>query len=270
MARRVAFATMDWLVTGVATAAGLVAGDVLDVLAARTGAHVPLGRPWLACPACGDPAAPADALPLWGAVRRARPCPACGGRRPLATRPVALGVAAGAVLGAEAARLGPAPVLPAFLVLGLALVVLSAVDLERMIIPNRVLYPATAAVALLLAVGSAADGRWAPLGWAAACGAASFAAFGLVHLVSPRGMGFGDVRLAGLVGMATGWLSPGRAFVTFLAAFVLGSIVGVVVMVLSGQGRRTRLPFGPFLAAGAVLSVLAGGSLARVVFHHGA
>lgn len=261
---------MDGLVIGVAAAAGLVAGDVLDVLAARTGAHAPLTRPWLACPSCGRPASPAEAVPLWGAGRRARPCPACGARRPMAARPVLLGLAAAAVMGAEAARLGPDPVLPAFLALGLALVVLSAVDLERMIIPNRVLYPATGVVAVLLAVGSAADGRWVPLGWAAACGAASVAAFGLVHLVSPRGMGFGDVRLAGLVGMATGWLSPGRAFVTFLAAFVLGSVVGVVVMAVSGQGRRTRVPFGPFLAAGAVLSVLAGGPLVRTIFHHGA
>lgn len=260
---------MDAVVTGVAVAAGLLLGDLLDVLVTRTGAHASLDRPWFACPSCGRRPATAELVPLLGAAPRRRPCPTCGTVRLHGRRPWALGVVAAAVLGSLAARVGPHPALAAYLVLGAALVVVSAVDLERLIIPNRVVYPAAAAVAVLLVVASAADDRWQAAWWAAACGAACFVAFYVVHVAVPRGMGFGDVRLAGLVGLATGWRSPGQAFVAILAALVLGSMVGLVVMAVSGTGRRTRVPFGPFLAAGAMVAVLAGGPLARVLLHHG-
>lgn len=259
---------MDGLVTGLAAAAGVLLGDPLELLAQRTGAHRGLRRPWWSCPSCGR-LPTAAAIPVVGALVRCRPCRWCQARRPLALRPVLLALVSGAVLGAMAARLGPDPVLPAFLVLGAALVAVSAVDLERLIIPNRIVYPAGAALAVLLVAGSAADGRWTALGWAAVGGGAAFGAFFAVHLAVPRGMGFGDVRLAALVGMATGWLSPGRVFVAFLLAFFIGAVVGLVVMAASGQGRRTRVPFGPFMATGCVLAVLVGGPLARVLLHHG-
>lgn len=261
---------MDVLVTGAAAVTGLLAGDPLDVVVARSGAHAGFGRPWANCPSCGRPATPVELVPVAGVLRRRLPCPSCGELRPHSGRPVALAVTAAVVLAAFTARLGARPDLPAYIVLGLALVALSAVDLERMIIPNRVLYPALTGVAALLVVASAADSRWVNLGWAAACGAAAFAAFLAVHVAVPRGMGFGDVRLAGLVGLAAGWLAPGQAFVAFLAAFVLGSVGGLVVMAVSGQGRRTRIPFGPFLAAGAAVAVVVGGPLARAIFPHGA
>ena len=74
----------------------------------------------------------------------------------------------------------------------------------------------------------------------------------------------------GLSAFATGWLGLGHAFVGLLAAFMLGALVGVVAMVFTGAGRKTRIPFGPFLAAGAVLSVLWGSPVAHALFHHSA
>lgn len=260
---------MDGLVTAVAAAGGLLLGDPLEIVVERCGAHASLARPWWSCPSCGRPPGPAALVPLSGSLSRRNPCPTCGERRPHPGRPLVLALVCAAVFGAFAARVGADPVLPAYLVLGTALVSISAVDLERLIIPNRIVYPAGVAVVVLLVVGSAADGHWQSMLWALACGAGAFAAFFVVHVAVPRGMGFGDVRLAGLVGLATGWRSPGQAFVAFLAAFVLGSLVGVVVMAVSGQGRRTRVPFGPFLAAGAAVAVVAGGPLSRVILHHG-
>ncbi len=260
---------MDTLVTVVAATGGLVVGDQLEIVVARLGAHEDLRRPWWSCASCGAPAGAAALVPVLRAAARHRGCPACGSRPAHALRPLALAVACAAVMAGFAARLGADPSLAAYAVLAAALVALSAVDLERLILPNRILYPAAGSVALLLLVASVADDRWGSMARAAAAGAAAFVAFFAVHAAAPRGMGFGDVRLAGLVGLAGGWLGLGHAFVAFLAAFVLGSVVGLVVMAVTGQGRRTRVPFGPFLAAGAVVAVVAGDPVVRLLFHRG-
>ena len=261
---------MDALVTAVTAAGGLVVGDQLEIVVERLGAHADLRRPWWACPSCQAPAGAAALVPVVRVVARHRGCRSCGTPVAHPLRPAILALVSAVVMGGFAARLGADPVLPAFVVLAAALVAVSAVDLERLIIPNRILYPAAGAITALLLVGAVADDRWGSMARAAIAAVAAFAAFFVVHAVAPRGMGFGDVRLAGVVGLATGWLGLGHAFVAFLAAFVLGSVVGTVVMVVSGQGRRTRVPFGPFLAAGAVVAVVVGNPIVRVLFHRGA
>jgi leader peptidase (prepilin peptidase) / N-methyltransferase len=258
---------MDALVTGVSAAGGLLLGDELEVLVERLGAHRPLDRPLWRCPSCSAPDRGWRLVPLVRSFVTPVACASCGQARPHRWRPLVLGVSSAAVLGGFAARIGADAALAAFAVLGLSLVALSAVDLERQIIPNRLLYPTLAVVTVLLVLASAADHRWQRLEWAAIAGSVAFAAFFVVHVAVPRGMGFGDVRLAGLLGVATGWLGLGRAFVGFLAAFVLGALLGVVAMAASGAGRKTRIPFGPFLAMGAVVTVIWGGPLAHALFH---
>ncbi|MBV8388135.1 MAG: prepilin peptidase, partial [Acidimicrobiia bacterium] len=80
-------------------------------------------------------------------------------------------------------------------------------------------------------------------------------------LISPRGMGFGDVRLSFLLGLFLGWLDLRHVFLGVFVGFLLGSIVGLVLMALRRRGRRDHIPFGPFLAAGAVIAVLFGTSI---------
>jgi leader peptidase (prepilin peptidase) / N-methyltransferase len=178
-----------------------------------------------------------------------------------------MGIVCGAVLGAFAASIGADVVLAPFSVFGLSLVAISFVDVERYLVPNRIVYPTLAVAAPLLVLSSAVDHRWESSERAALAGAVSFAAFLLLHLAVPRGMGYGDVRLAGLVGMTVGWLGLGHAFVAFFSAFVLGALFGAAVMVVTGHGRKTRIPFAPFLAAGAVLSVVWGTPIAGALFH---
>ena len=180
-----------------------------------------------------------------------------------------LGVVTALVLGAFAARFGDDVVLAAYAVFGLSLVAMSAVDLERQIIPNRLVYGTLVVMVPLFVVAAAVDDRWGLLARAAIAGAVAFVAFLVVHLAVPRGMGFGDVRLAGVIGFATGWLGLGHAFVGFFTAFVLGAVVGIGAMVVSGAGRKTRIPFGPFLAAGAVVTVLFGSPVTQTLFHRG-
>lgn len=260
---------MDALVTGVSCAGGLLIGERLEIVVERAGARRSLERPWFTCPSCEATLGALASVPF-GDVARRRRCPRCGQRAAHAERPLVLAAVSALVLGLFAARFGADVALAPFAVLGLSLVALSAVDLERFLIPNRILYPTVAVVGPLLVVASAVDGRWGSLGRAALSAVVAFLAFLAVHLAVPKGMGFGDVRLAGLVGGAGGWLGFGHAFVVFLAAFVLGAVVGLGVMAAGRGGRKTRIPFGPFLAAGAAVAVVWGNPLVHLLFHRSA
>lgn len=259
---------MDALVTGVSAAGGLVIGDALDILVVRLGERRPLDRPWWRCDACQAPACGLGQVPVLRVLARRRGCTVCGVRAPYALRPAVLAIVSAVVLGAFAARFGADVVLAAYAVFGLSMVAISAVDLERYIIPNRIIYPTVALLIPLFVLASAVDHRWGSLERAAIAGAVAFAGFFVLHVAVPRGMGFGDVRLAGVIGLATGWLGFGHAFVGFFAGFVLGAVIGIVFIVATGGGRQTKIPFGPFLAAGAVLTVVWGSPAAHALFHH--
>lgn len=258
---------MDPAVTAGLAVAGLLLGDPLEVVVERVGERRALSPPWFACPSCGRTRA-LSAVPLVGMLARRR-CRHCGepGAHPL--RPALLAAVSALLLGAMAVRFGADVDVAPYALLMLGLVAISAVDLERYLIPNRIVYPTLAVVGALLVVSSAVHDRWGSLARAAIAGVAAFAAFFAVHLAVPRGMGFGDVRLAGVLGGATGWLGLGHAFVAFFAAFVLGAVIGIVVMAATGGGRKTRIPFGPFLAAGAVVAIVWGNPIAHALFHHG-
>jgi leader peptidase (prepilin peptidase) / N-methyltransferase len=102
---------------------------------------------------------------------------------------------------------------------------------------------------------------------AAAGGAALYCFYFAIALAHPAGMGFGDVKLSGLLGGVLGYLSWGSLLVGAFAGFLLGSIVGVAVMAFWGGTRKTALPFGPFMIAGALVGIFAGDALADVYLH---
>jgi leader peptidase (prepilin peptidase)/N-methyltransferase len=86
----------------------------------------------------------------------------------------------------------------------------------------------------------------------------------IIHLISPSGMGFGDVRLSFLLGLFLGWLSYSHVISGLFLGFLLGALVGLVLVALRLRSRTDHVPFGPFLAAGAALAVLVGNPLIRV------
>jgi leader peptidase (prepilin peptidase) / N-methyltransferase len=259
---------MDSGITAVCAVGGLFIGDALEVVVERTGARAAFDRPWWRCPSCQAPATGLGLVPLVRSVERAGGCRHCKKPIPHARRPFDLAIVTAAVLGGFGWRFGAQAALAAYAVFGAALVAVSAVDLEHMRIPNRIVYPTLFVMTPLLVVASAVDHRWGSLARAAIGGAVAFTAFFLLHLAVPKGMGFGDVRLAGVIGLGTGWLGLGHVFVAFATAFVLGGVIGIGVMIATGGGRKTKVPFGPFLAAGAVVAVLWGGPVAAGLFHH--
>ena len=184
-------------------------------------------------------------------------------------RPAVLGVLSAVVLGAFAARFGDDVVLAAYAVFGLSLVAISAVDFERQIIPNRLVYPHPRRCwCRCSCVSSAVDDRWGSLARAAIAGAAAFVAFLVVHLAVPRGMGFGDVRLAGVIGLATGWLGLGHAFVGFFAAFVLGAAGrGRWPWRCRARGARRGSPSAPSWPPAPCVTMLWGSPVAHALFH---
>ena len=102
----------------------------------------------------------------------------------------------------------------------------------------------------------------------ACAGAAWFGLFFAINAVNPRWLGFGDVRLAFCLGLSLGWLGVGYVFVGFLLASLVGTVIGIGLIVMKGAGLTTQVPFGPFLAIGTEMAVFAGSLILRP-FHVG-
>ncbi|MDQ1360856.1 MAG: leader peptidase (prepilin peptidase) / N-methyltransferase [Acidimicrobiaceae bacterium] len=169
----------------------------------------------------------------------------------------------GGLFAGAAHRFGPHPVLVPFCVFFAALVVVSTTDLSYGLIPRLVVYPAMAAVVGLLVAVAGADGQWHRLGSAAIGAAAAFIVLFVIWWLAPRGMGFGDVRLSALIGLATGWIGLLDTYVALLSAFVVGLLFGIATAGLRGIGRKIRVPFAPALALGAIVAVFWGAPIVQ-------
>jgi leader peptidase (prepilin peptidase)/N-methyltransferase len=188
-------------------------------------------------------------------------------------RMLGAGAVTGLLFGLSASRLsvhghgaGLLLVLPFWVFLAVAVTV-SVTDLTHRLVPRQLVYGALACIVPLLVLVSAHLQSWRPLGDAALAGVGAFAVFFVIWFLVPRGMGFGDVRLSGVIGVTVGYLGLLQAYLAFLIGFVLGLVFGLVLMVGSGSGRKTRIPFAPALCVGAAIAILWGAPLARHVFH---
>jgi leader peptidase (prepilin peptidase)/N-methyltransferase len=238
--------------------AGAVLGDVYEALVTRSVRRDTYRPPWWACESCHEPADGVGTLPLLHALVATQACSACGHWSPTARRPLLMVVITAAVFAAVAAALGAVWPLPAYLVAFSGMIVVSVTDVVCGRIPNRIIYPTLAASGALFVLASAVDHDWAGLGRAALCALGAGAFILAIHLVSPAGMGMGDVRLEVLVGLNVGYLADGyrSTFLAVVIGFLAGSFFAVGKMIATGAGRRTTIRFGPFLALGALVMVL--------------
>jgi leader peptidase (prepilin peptidase)/N-methyltransferase len=231
---------------------GLAAGSFANVVIDRVPRREPLARPGSRCPSCGAAIAWRDNVPVVGWLLRRGRCRAC--RAPSSPRYPLVELAMGLLWSLLTLRLvatGLGWAVPAYLALAFVCLVLAVIDASTRLLPNRITYPAFPGLGDL---GRLARGLLA----AAAVGAF----FLLLALISPRGMGLGDVKLAPTLGLAMGWLSWGTVAVGVFAGFLLGGLAGVAAILVLGLTRKSLLPFGPWLVAGALLGVLAGGDVA--------
>lgn len=234
---------------------------VLPIWFGRVPAAEELGRPRARCAGCDRPLAPNGVPALPATLRRAR-CGGCGA--PLARRYVVVELVTGLAFAVAAAVVGWSVVLVPVLALVTGLVAMSAVDLAVMRIPTRFVYATALAVAAGLVLAAVVDGPARRL-VGAGIGAAAFGGFLLVlHLISPRALGFGDVRLATLLGAVVGWaawradhpvLTPIQGVLNAgLLAGLVGSLAGLVLLVIRRRDRP--FPFGPALALGGLVVAL--------------
>jgi len=247
---------MTAVVAAVCGVLGLAVGSFLNVVIHRVPLKQSVVRPRSHCPRCGTQLAERDNIPLVSWVLLRGRCRTCGA--PISVRYPLVELATAGLFVAAALRFGADWALPAFLVLFASLLAISAIDLEHYIIPNRVVYPTLAIALPLLAAAAAIDGRWRPLEHAAIGALVAWGLLLVIHVVSPRGMGFGDVRLAFVLGLFLGWLGLDHVFLGLFLGFLFGAVVGLALIVARRKGRREHIPFGPFLAAGAVVAVVAG------------
>lgn len=248
--------TTLWLILW--TLLGLSVGSFLNVVADRLPENASLLHPPSRCSACGRQLSPLEMIPVLSYVALRGRCRTCGARIGLRT-PLVEGVCG--LLFALVAWQARTPTgvrwLPVLFhsVYVAVLLLVTITDLEHGLIFDRVTFPALALAgihALLLG--------WSELGLRAAAGALGAGVIALIILLVPGGMGWGDAKLAGFIGLITGL--PGLLFALFIG-FVSGGLVGGV-MLASGRARRgDTLPLGPFLAFGGVVTLLYEDALMR-------
>ncbi len=242
---------------------GLAIGSFLNVVIHRLPRGESLASPPSRCPACGHAIRPRHNVPVVSWVLLRGRCADCGA--PISPRYPLVEVVTCALfvmLSARIVALDLGSSLPAYLWFAAAGVALAGIDLDTKRLPDVLVYPSYGVVALALTVSAAIEGSWWPLARAGLGAAALFGCFLALALIRPDAMGFGDVKLSGLVGGVLGYLSWAAVAVGGLAAFVLGAAVGIALLVGRRADRKTALPFGPFLIAGAILAILAADPLA--------
>jgi leader peptidase (prepilin peptidase)/N-methyltransferase len=238
---------------------GAIVGSFLNVVVYRLPRHESIVTPASHCPGCGAPVKPYDNIPVLSWLLLRGHCRACG--VPISVRyPLVEFLTAALCVGAVLAGEGTAQT-----ALGIGLILLvvpiALIDLETRLIPNRLTLPGAV---LALALGLALDPSGEPGRLIAGVAAGGFLL--LAALAYPGGMGMGDVKLAGMMGLFLGSAVAPALFIALLS----GTAVGAVVIARKGAraGRKTAVPFGPFLALGAIVAVFAGQPLVHVYVNH--
>jgi leader peptidase (prepilin peptidase) / N-methyltransferase len=242
----------------VAGLSGLIWGSFLNVLVYRVPRGLSIVHPGSACPGCGTPIRPVDNVPVVSYLVLAGRCRTC--RKGISPEYPLVEFGTG-ILFAGAAAVLPSPWQAAFVAPFLGLMLAFAlIDVRHRIIPNAVVLPSLAVfgcAALVLDLAGAPVSATGALYGMLAYGGGLF----LIALVAPGGMGMGDVKLAALIGLVLGGL--GLRYVAVAAGLgILAGGVGGVVALARGRGRKDAIPFGPYLAAGAIAATFVGPAVA--------
>ena len=227
---------------------GLLIGSFLNVVIHRVPAGESVVHPRSRCPQCGTELAARDNVPVVSWLLLRGKCRTCGA--PISVRYPLVELGTGLLFAAVAWWCGATWALPAYLYLAAISVALSAIDLDVRRLPNVIVLPSYVVTLALLLVPAIVEGRWADFRTAVLTGVGLYAFYFLLAFIYPAGMGWGDVKLAGVLGLYLGWVSWQLAILATFVAFIVGALVGLLVMVRSGEGRKTKVPFGPFMVIG--------------------
>jgi leader peptidase (prepilin peptidase)/N-methyltransferase len=239
---------------------GLLVGSFLNVVIWRVPRGESVVSPPSHCPVCDRELRWRDNIPVLSWLLLRGKCRDC--HTPISRRYPLVELATAVVFAVMAARIGWDAALPAFLYLGAIGVALWMIDIDVRRLPDPIVLPSYVVGVVLLGVAAAVSGEWGDLLRALIGMAALYAFYFLLAFIYPAGMGFGDVKLAGVLGLYLAWLGWAELAVGAFLGFLLGGVVGILLMLTRRAGRKSQLPFGPYMLAGAFLAILWGGALA--------
>ena len=251
--------------TVVAGVFGLLFGSFANVVIHRVPEGESVVRPPSTCPACQTPIRPHDNIPVlsWLLLRgRCREC-----AEPISPRYPLVELASGVLFAVTTWRFVDPEAFPgaagepdlwalaAYLLLTWLLLVVAVIDARTRRIPNRLTYPLTPALLVLIGVAALANAAPGMLLRALLGGLAAFAALLVIALISPGGLGMGDVKLAMALGIGLGYLSWGHVLIGVFGGFLLGGLSAILLLVTRLRSRKDLVPFGPYLAISTLLTV---------------
>jgi len=255
-----------WVAAAACAAAGLLVGGYVTVLIGRVPAsrticgsfgeltRHPLGE----CPRCAARLRAADIVPLLGWARAGGVCRHCG--EPFGAWHPAAELLTAIVFALMGLRFGVSPVLPAYLYLAAVAVALAFIDVAHRRLPDLLTLASYPVAFVLLGAATPAVRNGTSHLVHAFIGLACASAFYLVlALVYPAGIGWGDVKLSGLLGMYLGWIGTTALVIGLAAGFVLAAVAGVGLIAAGKATRRSQIAFGPFMLAGAIAVIAASG-----------
>jgi leader peptidase (prepilin peptidase)/N-methyltransferase len=245
---------------GLCAVLGLAIGSFLNVVIWRVPRKESVVSPPSACPRCETPIRPRDNIPVAGWLLLRGRCRDCA--EPISARYPLVELATGVLFAVLAVRFEADPVLPAYLYLGAIGIALAMIDIDVKRLPDAIVLPSYPVAAVLLAVGAGFGSDSGDLLRAALGGAAMYVFYFALAFAYPAGMGFGDVKLAGVLGAYTAWLGWGAWGVGLFGGFLLGGLWGIGLIALTDGGRKSKVPFGPFMLLGVLIAVLWGQGLA--------
>ncbi len=238
---------------------GFAVGSFLNVVIWRVPRHESIVAPPSHCPGCDQPISPRDNIPVVSWLVLRGKCRNCG--EPIPVRYPMVEVGCAVLWGVIGYTFADSWALPAYLVLAAALLALSVIDLEHYLFRtascSRSRVPASCSSASPPSSKVRATTSSAP----SSGESSAFLALGVLHVISPRGMGLGDVKLAFVLGLYLGWLGWGEVFLGLFLGFLLGALIGVLLIATHLRSRKDHVPFGPFLAAGTLIAIIWGPAL---------
>ncbi len=238
---------------------GLAIGSFLNVVIYRVPRHESIVSPRSACPKCATPIRERDNVPVLSWILLRGKCRTC--REPISIRYPLIELTCAALFAGAAARLGYNWDLPAFLIFTASLLSLSAIDVELLVLPKVIIYPSLIAIGVLLILAAGVTNQWHRLLLAIFCALGWFVVFFVINFASPRALGFGDVRLAPVLGLGLGWLGIRYVLLGFFAANLVGALIGLALIAAKKMSREQPIPYGVFLAIGAGIALYAGPEL---------
>lgn len=242
---------------------GLLVGSFANVAIHRVPKGESVVRPPSACPGCGTQIAPRDNIPVLSWLLLRGRCRHCGAK--ISARYPLVELLMAVIFAAVGARIGLDWSLPGFLLFAWLLVVVTFIDIETRRIPNALTYPLIPALLVLMVAAGFAAGQPGRALSAVVGGAGAFVVLLLLALLPGGGMGMGDAKLAGFIGIGLGYLGYGFVVLGLFSGFFLGAFGGIALLLVrarsGGPLRRQKIPFGPYLAAGGLLTLFVGGPL---------